>query len=134
MGEFCLSSPHAESARAVTGSLPPLHRREGEDFFRRQPDFFTKTAESRERKIVSKVGNERLLCVRCQENKTNGSLIKIGVVWQKSDFLAKKRDFWPKKKRSLLQPNHVLAKPGKSCSKKKVGFFQINISVLRNFG
>ena len=64
----------------------------------------------------------------------NGSLTKIGVVWQKSDFLAKNRDFGPKKKRSPLQPNHVLATTGKSCSKKKVAFSQINISLLRNFG
>ena len=27
---------------------------------------------------------------------TNGLLTKIGVVWQKSDFLAKNRDFGPK--------------------------------------
>ena len=53
----------------------------------------------------------------------NGSLTKIGVVWQKSDFWTKNRNFGPKKRRSLFDSNHVLATPGKSCSKKKVGFF-----------
>ena len=55
---------------------------------------------------------------------TNGPLTKFGVVWQKSDFLAKNRDFG-RKKNSLLNSNHVLATTGKSCSKKKVAFAQI---------
>ena len=46
----------------------------------------------------------------------NGSSTKIGVVWQKSDFLAKNRNFGPKKKEPLLYSNHVLATTGKSCS------------------
>ena len=50
-----------------------------------------------------------------------GHMGKIG-------FLAKNRDFGPKKKRSLLDSNHVLATPGKSCSKKKVAFAQIIIT------
>ena len=58
---------------------------------------------------------------------TNGSLTKIGVVWQKLDFWTKNRDFGPKKN-SLLYPNHVLATTGKSCSKKKVAFAQIIIT------
>ena len=68
------------------------------------------------RKINPKVGNER---------STNGPLTKIGVVWQKSDFLAKNRNFGPKKRHSLLYPNHVLATTEKSCSKKKGPFAQI---------
>merc|ERR1712004_850157 len=59
---------------------------------------------------------------------------KIGVVWQISDFSARNRDFGPKKKRSPLNCNHVLATTRKSCSKKKVTFSQINISLIRNFG
>ena len=55
----------------------------------------------------------------------NGSLTKIGVVWQKSDFLAKNRNFGPKKRESLLVTHHVLATTEKSCSKKKVAFAQI---------
>merc|ERR1711867_120950 len=34
----------------------------------------------------------------------NGSSTKIGVVWQKSDFLAKNQNFGPKKKEPLLFP------------------------------
>ena len=45
-----LSSPRAESARAVTGRLCP-HSGEGGDFFARQPFFFTKTAIPQERKV-----------------------------------------------------------------------------------
>ena len=55
----------------------------------------------------------------------NGQLTKIGVVWQKLDFWTKNRNFGPKKRRSLLGANHVLATTGKSCSKKKVAFAQI---------
>merc|ERR1711867_105286 len=55
----------------------------------------------------------------------NGSSTKIGVVWQKSDFWAKNRNFGPKKRHTLLGIHHVLATTGKSCSKKKSAFAQI---------
>ena len=55
----------------------------------------------------------------------NGSLTKIGVVWQKSDFWTKNRNFGPKKRGPLFYSNHVLATTGKSCSKKKSAFAQI---------
>ena len=58
----------------------------------------------------------------------NGSSTKIGVVWQKSDFLAKNWNFGPKKRRSLIGINHVLATTGKSFSKKIVEFAQIIIN------
>ena len=45
-----LSSPRAESARAVTGRRCP-HSGEGEDFLTGQVDFFTKTAVTPERKV-----------------------------------------------------------------------------------
>ena len=45
-----LSSPRAESARAVTGRRCPDSGR-GEDFLSRQPDFFTETAVTPERKV-----------------------------------------------------------------------------------
>ena len=45
-----LSSPHAESARAVTGRRCP-HSGRGKDFLSRQPDFFTETAVTPERKV-----------------------------------------------------------------------------------
>ena len=41
---------HAESARAVTGRRCP-HSGRGEDFLSRQPDFFTETAVTPERKV-----------------------------------------------------------------------------------
>ena len=55
----------------------------------------------------------------------NGSSTKIGVVWQKSDFLAKNRNFGSKKEVPLFNSNHVLATTEKSCSKKKGPFAQI---------
>ena len=63
----------------------------------------------------------------------NGSSTKIGVVWQKSDFLAKNRNFGPKKRESLLVIHHVLATTRKSCSKKKVPFFQNKYQSFRKF-
>ena len=45
-----LSSPRAESARAVTGRLCP-HSGRGEDFLSRQPFFFTETAVTPDRKV-----------------------------------------------------------------------------------
>ena len=45
-----LSSPRAESARAVTGRRNSYSGR-GEDFLSRQPDFFTETAVTLERKV-----------------------------------------------------------------------------------
>ena len=45
-----LSSPRAESARAVTGRRCP-HSGRGEDFLSRQPNFFTETAVTPERKV-----------------------------------------------------------------------------------
>ena len=54
---------HAESARAFTGRRCP-HSGEGEDFLRRQPDFFYENcciSGTESRKIVPKVGNERPL-------------------------------------------------------------------------
>ena len=47
--------------------------------------------------------------------------------------LSKNRDFGPKKN-LLLDSNHVLARNRKKCSKKKVPFSIINISLWRNFG
>ena len=45
-----LSSPRAESARAVTGRRCP-HSGKGEDFLTGQPDFFTETAVTPEREV-----------------------------------------------------------------------------------
>ena len=48
--ELLLSSPRAESARAVTGRRNS-HSGRGEDFLSRQPDFFTETAVTLDRKV-----------------------------------------------------------------------------------
>ena len=45
-----LSSPRAESARAFTGRRCP-HSGRGEDFLTGQPNFFTETAVTPERKV-----------------------------------------------------------------------------------
>ena len=45
-----LSSPRAESARAFTGRRNS-HSGRGEDFLSRQPNFFTETAVTPERKV-----------------------------------------------------------------------------------
>ena len=45
-----LSSPRAESARAFTGRQNS-HNGRGEDFLSRQPNFFTETAVTPERKV-----------------------------------------------------------------------------------
>ena len=47
---FHLSSPRAESARAFTGRQNS-HSGRGEDFLNRQPNFFTETAVTPERKV-----------------------------------------------------------------------------------
>ena len=110
-----ISSLRAESARAVGGGR----------LFDISTGFFTKTAITRERKVDKSLQGGKW---RVSPKATNGRLTKIGVVWQKMDF-------WPKTE--ILDPmdsNHVLATTGKSCSKKKVAFSQINISLLTNFG
>ena len=111
----------AESARAVTGRRCP-HSGKGEDFLTGQPDFFTEKAVTPEPKVEKSFSKSEIN--RHAEAK-NGSLTKIGVVWQTLEFLAKNRDFGPKKKRSLLDPNHVLATTGQCCPKEKVPFYQI---------
>ena len=117
-----LSSLRAESARAVTGRRCP-HSGEGEDFLRRQPGFFLrKQLELRNGKSKNCSQGQKLTVM---PRAKNGSLTKIGVVWQKSDFWTKNRNFGPKKRHLLFARNHVLATTGKSCSKKKSAFAQI---------
>ena len=111
----------AESARAVTGRRCP-HSGKGEDFFSRQQDFFMETAVTPEGKV--EISFPRWEINRLPRAK-NGSWTKIRVVWQKLDFWTKNRNFGPKKRGSLFNPNHVLATTEKSCSKKKVAFAQI---------
>ena len=116
-----LSSPRAESARAVTGRRCP-HSGRGEDFLAGRLNFFAETAVTPERKV--EISFPRWEINRLPRAK-NGSWTKIRVVWQKLDFWTKNRNFGPKKRRSLFNPNHVLATTGQSCSKKKSAFAQI---------
>ena len=51
----------------------------------------------------------------------------------KNGIFGQKPRFWAQKKHTLLNSNHVLATTGKSCSKKKVAFSQIYITLLRYF-
>merc|ERR1712209_360236 len=68
----------------------------GEDFLSRQPDFFTETAVTSERKVEKSFPR-----------------------WEIN------RHIEGKKRHSLFAPNHVLATTGKICSKKKRAFAQI---------
>ena len=83
--------------------------------------------ENKKSKIAPNVGNERSLWG-----------LQTGR-WQKLGSCSRNRIFWPKtkisgpRKHPLLNSNHVLATTGKSCSKKKVPFSKIDISLLRNF-
>ena len=52
---------------------------EGEDFLTGQPDFFTKTAVTPERKVEKSFPRSEI-----KPRAKNGSLTKIGIVWQKS--------------------------------------------------
>ena len=88
----------------------------GEDFLMGQLNFFTETAVNPERKVENRSQGGKLTVM---PRAKNGSLTKIGVVWQKSDFWTKNRNFGPKKRGPLLGISHVLATTGKSCSKKK---------------
>ena len=74
------------------------------------------------RKIVPKVGNERSL-----QGLQTGRWPKLGSCGKNWIFWPKTKILCPKKK-PLLNRHHVLATTGKSCSKKKVAFSQINIS------
>ena len=84
--------------------------------------FYGSSCNSRteSQKINPKVGNERLLR-GLQIDQNWGLRAKIGFLDQKPRFPAQK-------KCSLLEVHHVLATPGKSCSKKKVAFAQIIIT------
>ena len=129
---FTLSSPRAESARAVTGRRCP-HSGRGEAFLSRQPDFFTETAVTPERKVKKWFPrweiNSHAEGLKWVIDQNRGRMAKIG-------FLDPKPKFWAQKKESLSRIHHVLATTGKSCSKKKSAFAQIikggNI-ILGNF-
>ena len=90
-----------------------------------QPGFlFTKTTVTPERKVKKSFPRWEMNSLSEGYKRTVdqnwGSMAKIG-------FFGQDPRFWAKKK-TLLDPNHVLATTGKSCSKKKVAFAQIIIT------
>ena len=99
---------------------------EGRRLFDRSVGFFygnNCNSETESQKIVPKVGNERsLLGLQMGLWPKLGSYGKNRIFWPKTKILG------PKKKVTLLRFHHVLATPGKSCSKKKVAFAQIIIT------
>ena len=103
---------------------------EGGRLFEPPTGFFTETAVTPERKVKKSFPrseiNRHAKGKKWVIEQNWGRLAKIG-------FFGQNRDFGPKKNVTLLEPNHILATTGKSCSKKKVAFSQINISLLRNF-
>ena len=117
-------------ARAVTGRRCPQWGG-GRLFGASTKFFFTKTAITRERKVEKSlpIWEMNLLSEGYQRavDQNWGHMANIG-------YLGQKRRFWAQKKRSLLAGHDVLATTGKSCSKKKVPFSKIDISLFKKFG
>ena len=92
--------------------------------------FSTKTAITQERKV------EKLPPTWVMNGLSEGYKRAVDQNWgrtAKIGFFSQKPRFWAQKNHPLLYPKHVLASIGKSCSKKKYAFSQMNISLLRNF-
>ena len=91
-----LSSPRAESARAVTGRRCP-HSGRGEDFLTGQPDFFTETALTPERKVEKSIPrweiNRHSEGYKWVIDQNWGRMAKIGFLDQKPRFWAQKKAF-----------------------------------------
>ena len=78
-----LFSLRAESAKAVTGRRCP-HSGKGEDFLTGQPDFFTETAVTPERKVEKSF---------LKINQNLGRMAKIGFLDQNPKFWAQKKGY-----------------------------------------
>ena len=93
--------------------------------------FFMKTAVTRERKVEKSLPKWEMTGLskgyKRAVDQNWGHIANIG-------FFGPKLGFQAQKKCSLLDYNHVLATIGKSRSKKKVAFSQININLARDFG
>ena len=99
--QFSLKSSHcrfiqglrAESARAVTGRRRS-HTGEGEDFLSRQPDFFTETAVTPERKVEKSIPRWEMNGLsegyKQAVDQNWGRLAKIWFLGQKPRFWAQK--------------------------------------------
>ena len=95
----------------LTDVAPTVRR--GKTFWRVNRFFFYENgcnSGTESQKIVPKVGT---WTAKRAVDQNWGRLAKIG-------FLAKNRDFGPKKNGPLLHPNHVLAETGKSFQRKKL--------------
>ena len=105
-----MSSPRAESATAVIGS-----RWGGGDFLTGQPDSFTKTAVTPERKVEKSIPrwemNGHSEAYKWVIDQNWGCMAKMG-------FFGQKPRFWAQKKGPLLYSNHVLATIGKKLFKE----------------
>ena len=82
---FTLSSPRAESARAVTGRRCP-HSGEGEDFLTRHLGFFMKTAKTPERNVKKWEMNGLSEGYKRAVDQNWGRMAKIGFVWPKTEI------------------------------------------------
>ena len=109
-------------ARAVTGRRNSYSGR-GEDFFSRQPNFFTETAETPERKVGKSFPrweiNRRVEGSSWVINENLGRMAKIGFFWPKTEILGPKKGthfwgftmFWPRpekvvQRKKCLCPNN----------------------------
>ena len=99
----------------------------GTTFWRVNRFFFTKTADSRKRKVEKSIREckiDRLFeGYKRAIDKIRGPIAKRG-------FFGPNPSFWSQNKRSLFHRNHVPATTRQSCAKKKIPFSQINISLL----
>ena len=109
-----LSSPRAESARAVTGRWWP-HSGVGKDFLAGHWFFFKKMAATREK-------FKNLRCeIDCLAKGYKRAIDELRGPLAKMDSWSKIRIYGPKK-RALLAGHHVLATTGQSWAKKKYRF------------
>ena len=94
------------------------HSGVGDDFLARKPFFFTKTADSRKRKVEKSIRE-------CKIDR-----LFEGYKQAIDGFFSPNPNFWSQNKRSLFHRNHVPATTRQSCAKKRIPFSQINISLL----
>ena len=80
----------AESTRAVTGRRCP-HSGKGEEFLTGQPDFFTETAVTQERKVPRWKMNRHSEGYKRAVDQNWGRMAKIGFLDQKTKFWAQKK-------------------------------------------
>ena len=114
-----LSSPRAESARAVTGRRRP-HSGVGKTFWRVDQVFFRKTTVTQKQKV------EKLI-PRCEMNcLSKGYKLAIDKIWgrmAKNGFSGRKSGFQAKKKNvHFLRDTMFWPRPGKVVQTKKYPF------------